>query len=94
MSVECALTEDMVRNLHSHEALADRLVTHMLTRNIRIEEDLIDQLFNSSEKTTGAGCWCSPGMVNPRSHIARFRDCLMKKLTRERVVPTISARVS
>jgi CRP-like cAMP-binding protein len=41
---------DMVRHLHSHPAFADRFLTHMLTRNIRIEEDLIDQLFNSSEK--------------------------------------------
>jgi CRP-like cAMP-binding protein len=40
----------MVRHLHSHPAFADRFLTHMLTRNIRIEEDLIDQLFNSSEK--------------------------------------------
>ena len=29
---------------------AERFLTHMLTRNIRIEEDLIDQLFDSSEK--------------------------------------------
>jgi CRP/FNR family transcriptional regulator, cyclic AMP receptor protein len=41
---------DMVRQLHSQPAFADRFLTHMLTRNIRIEEDLIDQLFNSSEK--------------------------------------------
>ena len=41
---------DMVRQLHSRPAFADRFLTHMLTRNIRIEEDLIDQLFNSSEK--------------------------------------------
>ena len=42
--------QDMVRRLHTHPAFADRFLTHMLTRNIRIEEDLIDQLFNSSEK--------------------------------------------
>jgi CRP-like cAMP-binding protein len=30
--------------------MSDRFISHMLTRNIRIEEDLIDQLFNSSEK--------------------------------------------
>jgi CRP-like cAMP-binding protein len=30
--------------------MSDRFIGHMLTRNIRIEEDLIDQLFNSSEK--------------------------------------------
>jgi len=42
--------QDMVRHLHAQPAFADRFLTHMLTRNIRIEEDLIDQLFNSSEK--------------------------------------------
>ena len=42
--------QEMVRQLHSTPAFADRFLTHMLTRNIRIEEDLIDQLFNSSEK--------------------------------------------
>jgi len=41
---------EMVRQLHARPELADRFLTHMLTRNIRIEEDLIDQLFNSSEK--------------------------------------------
>jgi CRP/FNR family cyclic AMP-dependent transcriptional regulator len=41
---------EMVRRLHAQPAFADRFLTHMLTRNIRIEEDLIDQLFNSSEK--------------------------------------------
>ena len=41
---------DMVRMLHEHSAFSDRFIAHMLTRNIRIEEDLVDQLFNSSEK--------------------------------------------
>jgi CRP/FNR family transcriptional regulator, cyclic AMP receptor protein len=41
---------EMVRQLHAVPAFADRFLTHMLTRNIRIEEDLVDQLFNSSEK--------------------------------------------
>jgi CRP-like cAMP-binding protein len=36
--------------LHKEPALADRFLTHMLARNIKIEEDLVDQLFNSSEK--------------------------------------------
>ena len=36
--------------LHQQHAMSDRFISHMLTRNIRIEEDLIDQLFNSSEK--------------------------------------------
>ena len=42
--------KEMVRQLHAQPAFADRFLTHMLTRNIRVEEDLIDQLFNSSEK--------------------------------------------
>ena len=41
---------EMVRQLHTRPAFANRFLAHMLTRNIRIEEDLIDQLFNSSEK--------------------------------------------
>ena len=41
---------DMVRHLHTVPAFADTFLTHMLSRNIRIEEDLVDQLFNSSEK--------------------------------------------
>jgi len=40
----------MVRLLHKQHAMSDRFIAHMLSRNIRIEEDLIDQLFNSSEK--------------------------------------------
>ena len=42
--------QEMVRRLHLQPAFAETFLTHMLTRNIRIEEDLIDQLFNSSEK--------------------------------------------
>ena len=42
--------EKMVRLLHKQHAMSDRFIAHMLSRNIRIEEDLIDQLFNSSEK--------------------------------------------
>ena len=41
---------EMIRVLHAEHAFSDRFISHMLTRNIRIEEDLIDQLFNSSEK--------------------------------------------
>jgi CRP-like cAMP-binding protein len=42
--------EKMVRLLHQQHAMSDRFISHMLSRNSRIEEDLIDQLFNSSEK--------------------------------------------
>jgi CRP/FNR family cyclic AMP-dependent transcriptional regulator len=40
----------MVDLLHNEPRFADRFLSHMLTRNIRIEADLVDQLFNSSEK--------------------------------------------
>jgi CRP-like cAMP-binding protein len=42
--------EKMVKLLHRQPTMSDRFIAHMLARNIRIEEDLIDQLFNSSEK--------------------------------------------
>ena len=41
---------EMIRVLHAEHAFSDRFVAYMLSRNIRIEEDLVDQLFNSSEK--------------------------------------------
>ena len=42
--------KEMVRVLHAEHELSDRFIKYMLGRNIRVEEDLIDQLFNSSEK--------------------------------------------
>ena len=41
---------EMIRVLHGEHEFSDRFIAYMLTRNIRVEEDLIDQLFNSSEK--------------------------------------------
>ena len=41
---------EMMRTLHEQSGLSDRFIAHMLARNIRVEEDLVDQLFNSSEK--------------------------------------------
>jgi CRP-like cAMP-binding protein len=41
---------EMLRLLHEEHDLSDRFIRFMLARNIRIEEDLVDQLFNSSEK--------------------------------------------
>ncbi len=42
--------KEMIRVLHAEHEFADRFISYMLSRNIRIEEDLVDQLFNSSEK--------------------------------------------
>ena len=41
---------EMFKVLHEQHELSDRFISFMLARNIRIEEDLVDQLFNSSEK--------------------------------------------
>jgi CRP/FNR family cyclic AMP-dependent transcriptional regulator len=50
----CVITrvikETMVQMLHQEPEFAERFVGYLLSRNIRIEEDLVDQLFNSSEK--------------------------------------------
>jgi CRP-like cAMP-binding protein len=40
----------MVEALHRERLFSDLFVSHLLARNIRYEEDLVDQLFNSSEK--------------------------------------------
>lgn len=40
----------MIQLLHEQRGLSDRFITHLLTRNARIEADLIDLLFNSAEK--------------------------------------------
>lgn len=42
--------KEMMRVLHEEHAFSDRFIYYILGRNIRIEEDLVDQLFNSSEK--------------------------------------------
>ena len=42
--------EEMIRVLHEEHEFSDLFVAHMLRRNVRVEEDLTDQLFNSSEK--------------------------------------------
>ena len=51
---ECALLKisksEMVRVLHQEHALSDVFVSFLLTRNARVQADLVDQLFNSSEK--------------------------------------------
>lgn len=51
---ECTLMrvedKEMRRTLDNERRLSKLFVTHLLSRNIRYEEDLVDQLFNSSEK--------------------------------------------
>src|ERR1700674_3228012 len=41
---------DIIRVIHEEPAFAELFISHLLARNSRVEEDLVDQLFNSSEK--------------------------------------------
>jgi CRP-like cAMP-binding protein len=51
---ECVIVriikEDITRLIHEEPAFAELFIAHLLARNSRVEEDLVDQLFNSSEK--------------------------------------------
>ena len=47
--------ESMIDLLHTEPRFAERFLEHMLARNIRVEEDLVDMLFNSSEKRLARG---------------------------------------
>lgn len=48
--VTCVEKAEMLRLLHAEPAMSELFMEHLLTRNGRIEADLVDQLFNSSEK--------------------------------------------
>jgi CRP/FNR family cyclic AMP-dependent transcriptional regulator len=45
--------KEMIRALHQEHSFSDIFVSHLLARNARVQEDLVDQLFNSSEKAPG-----------------------------------------
>jgi CRP/FNR family cyclic AMP-dependent transcriptional regulator len=51
---ECVIVRiakaDITRVIHEEPAFAELFISHLLSRNSRVEEDLVDQLFNSSEK--------------------------------------------
>ena len=48
----------MVRVLHEEPAFSEFFVSHLLTRTIRVEADLVDQLFNSSENACHVPFYC------------------------------------
>jgi len=81
----------MIKLLHSQRAFSDRFITHMLAINIRVEEDLVDQLFNSSEKRLARtllllaryGKKNAPGWVLPK--ISQTALAEMVGTTRSRV---------
>jgi CRP-like cAMP-binding protein len=68
--------QQMIQLLHEQHALSDRFLAYMLARNIRVEADLVDQLFNSSEKR----------LARTLLLLARYG----KRDTTQRVLPKIS----
>jgi len=83
--------ERMLRLLHEQHDMSDRFIAHILARNVRIEEDLIDQLINSSEKRLACkllllaryGKQDTPVRVVPRTSQATLAE--MVGTTRARV---------
>jgi CRP-like cAMP-binding protein len=71
--------KEMIRALHQEHALSDIFVAHLLARNARVQADLVDQLFNSSEKR----------LARILLLLARFG----KEGEPEKVVPKISQEV-
>jgi len=55
---------ELLRVLHAEHELSDHFISYMLSRNIRVEEDLIDQLFNSSERRLARTLCFSRAMEN------------------------------
>jgi len=81
----------MARLLHSQHSMSDRFISHMLSRHIRIEEDLVDQFFNSSEqrlasallRLAGYGSRDKPARAVPTTSCDTLAD--MAGITRSRV---------
>jgi CRP-like cAMP-binding protein len=83
--------KQMVKALHDEHALSDRFITHMLSRNVRIEQDLIDQLFNSSERRLARALLLLARygkQVKPRQVVAKISQETLSEMvgtTRSRV---------
>jgi CRP/FNR family transcriptional regulator, cyclic AMP receptor protein len=80
----------MVRLLHEEPGFSDRFINYMLTRNIRIEADLVDQLFNSSEKRLARTLLLLAryGQTNPQRALPRISQETLAEMvgtTRSRV---------
>jgi CRP-like cAMP-binding protein len=80
----------MVRLLHEQPDFSDRFISYMLARNIRIEADLVDQLFNSSEKRLARTLLLLAryGQVNPQRTLPRISQETLAEMvgtTRSRV---------
>ena len=82
---------EMIRVLHGEHEFSDRFIAHMLARNIRVEADLVDQLFNSTEKRLARtllllGRYGTPG--HPRKVLPKVSQEMLAEMigtTRSRV---------
>ena len=82
--------EAMVRLLREEPTFSDRFISYMLTRNMRIEADLVDQLFNSSEKRLARTLLLLAryGQVNPQRTLPKISQETLAEMigaTRSRV---------
>ncbi len=71
--------DEMIRVLHGEHEFSDRFIAYMLARNIRVEEDLVDQLFNSSEKR----------LARALLHLARYGE----ERRPEKMLPKVSQEI-
>ena len=69
----------IIRLLHEEHVFSDRFITHMLARNLRIEGDLVDQLFNSSEKRLARALLLLAVTASRSRHIVCCRGSLRRR---------------
>jgi CRP/FNR family cyclic AMP-dependent transcriptional regulator len=79
--------QQMLGLLHKQHAMSDRFIAHMLARNIRIEEDLLDHLFNSSERRLARTLLLLVGYGKPRK--PSTPDRLALKISQETLAEMI-----
>lgn len=82
----------MIRVLHQDPSFSDLFMSHLLSRNIRVEEDLVDQLFNSSEKRLAR-------LLLLMAHVGENgkSECMIPKFSQEalaEMIGTTRSRVS
>ena len=84
--------DEMIRHLHLKPELADHFIVHMVQRNVRIEQDFVDQMFNSSEKRLARTL-----LLLARSGNVTARDRVIPRITQEvlaEMVGTTRARIN
>ena len=84
--------DEMIRHLHVNPAFLGHFIAHMVRRNIRVEQDLVDQLFNSSEKRLARALLLLGEAASADAH-----DRVIPRITQEllaEMVGTTRARIN